>query len=82
MLHVAEDKFVPERPEVAGGWRRLSDNVELHNMYPSPNIVTVIKLRRMRRAEHVARMVGDEKCLHFLSENVQDLGVAGRILLE
>jgi hypothetical protein len=32
-------------------------NEELNDMYSSPNIVRVIKSRRMRWAEHVARMV-------------------------
>jgi len=41
--------------EVAGGWRRLH-NEELQNLYASLNINTVIKLRRMKGAEHVARM--------------------------
>jgi hypothetical protein len=36
-------------------WRKL-DNDELHSLYSSPNIVRVIKSRRMRWAEHVARM--------------------------
>jgi hypothetical protein len=31
-------------------------NVELHDLYSSPNIVKVIKSRRMRWAGHVARM--------------------------
>jgi hypothetical protein len=31
-------------------------NDELHSLYSSPNIVTVIKSRRMRWAVHVARM--------------------------
>jgi hypothetical protein len=38
--------FGPKREEVAGGWRRLH-NEELHNLYTSPNIVKVIKWRRM-----------------------------------
>jgi hypothetical protein len=33
--------FGPKREEVAGGWRRL--NEELHNLYASPNIIWVIK---------------------------------------
>jgi hypothetical protein len=34
--------FGPKEEEVAGGWRRLY-NKELHNLYTSPNITTVIK---------------------------------------
>jgi hypothetical protein len=41
--------FVPKREEVAGGWRRLH-NEEIHNLYASPNIIRVIKSRRMRWA--------------------------------
>jgi hypothetical protein len=46
--------FGPEREE-DGSWRKLH-NDELHSLYSSPNIVRVIKSRRMRWAEHVARM--------------------------
>jgi hypothetical protein len=46
--------FGPKREEVAGGCRRLH-NVELHNLYSSPNIIGVIKLM-MRWVGHVARM--------------------------
>jgi hypothetical protein len=38
--------FGPKREEVTGGWRRLR-NEELHNLYASPNIIRLIKLRRM-----------------------------------
>jgi len=47
--------FGPRRNEVTGEWRRLH-NEELNDLYSSPNIVRVIKSRRMRWAGHVARM--------------------------
>jgi hypothetical protein len=42
----------PKRDEVTGGWRKLH-NEELHNLYPSPSIIRIIKLRRMRWAGHI-----------------------------
>jgi hypothetical protein len=45
--------FGPKREE-DGSWRKLHN--ELHNLYSSPNIVRVIKSRRMRWAGHVACM--------------------------
>jgi hypothetical protein len=42
---------------VAEGWRRLH-NEELHNLYGSPNIIKVRKLRRKGWVGHVARMGG------------------------
>jgi len=47
--------FGPRRNEVKGEWWRWH-NEELNDFYSSPNIVRVIKSRRMRWAEHVARM--------------------------
>jgi hypothetical protein len=38
-----------------GGWTRLHYE-ELHNLYASPDIIRVIKSRRIRWAGHVARM--------------------------
>jgi len=51
--------FGPRRDEVTGEWRRLH-NEELNDLYSSPNIVRVIKSRRMRWAGHVAHM-GEER---------------------
>jgi hypothetical protein len=45
----------PKKGEVTGGWKKLH-NEELHNLYSSPNIIRMIKSRRMRWTGHVARM--------------------------
>jgi hypothetical protein len=47
--------FGTNRDEVTGEWRKLH-NEELHDLYPSPSIIRIIKSRRMRLAGHVARM--------------------------
>jgi len=47
--------FGPKRDEVTGELRKLNIE-ELNDLYCSPNIVRVIKSRRMRWARHVARM--------------------------
>jgi hypothetical protein len=52
----------PKRDEVTGDWRKLHSE-ELHNLYSSPNIIRMIKSRRMRWAGHVARMGGEEECI-------------------
>jgi len=54
--------FGPRRDEVKGEWKRLH-NEELNDLYFSPNIVRVIKSRRMRWTGHVARM-GEERGLY------------------
>ena len=51
--------FGPGRYEVTGEWRRMHKE-ELNDLYSSPNIVLVIKSRRLRWAAHVALM-GEEK---------------------
>ena len=46
--------FGPRRDEVTGEWRKLH-NEGFNDLYCSPNIVRVIKSRRMRWAGHVVR---------------------------
>jgi hypothetical protein len=50
--------FGPKRDKVTGEWRKLH-NEEVHDLYSSPNVVRMIKSRRMRWAGHVARMGED-----------------------
>jgi hypothetical protein len=45
-------------------WRKLH-NEELHDLYPSPDIIKIIKPRRMRWAGHVARM-GEKRNMYRL----------------
>jgi hypothetical protein len=80
--------FGPKTDEVTGEWRKLH-NEELNGLYSLPNIVRVIKSRRMRWAGHVARMEGKgEVCTGFWWGNLRerdrwgDPSVDGRIILE
>jgi hypothetical protein len=59
-LRVYENKvltkvFEPKRDKVTRNWRRLHRD-ELYDLYPSPNMIRVIKTRRMRWAGHVAHI--------------------------
>jgi hypothetical protein len=54
--------FGSKRDEVTGEWRKLHIE-ELSDMYSLPNIVRVVKPRRMRWAEHVGRM-GEGRGVH------------------
>jgi hypothetical protein len=47
--------FGPKRDEIRGGWRKLHDE-EFHKLYCSPNIIRMIKSKRMRWEWHIARM--------------------------
>jgi hypothetical protein len=71
---------------VAGEWRKLRS--EEHNyLYSSPNIVRVIKSRRMKWAGHVGRMWRGEACTWFWRGtrkeryHLEDPSVDGRIVL-
>ena len=56
--------FGPKSDEVTGKWRKLH-NEKLRDLYSLPNIVPVVKSRRMRRAGHVVRMGRGEVCTGF-----------------
>ena len=77
--------FVPKRDEVTGEWRELHD--ELNDLYCLPNIIWVIKSRRMRWARHVARM-GERRGVYRVlwgnlreGDHLEDPRVDGRIIL-
>jgi hypothetical protein len=67
--------FGPTGEEATGDW------TEIHNLYSLPNIIRIIKLRKVGWAEHVAYT-------KFWSENVngrddlRDMGIAGSIVLK
>ena len=78
--------FESKRDEVTEERRKLHYE-ELNDLYCSPNIVRVIKSRRMRWAGHVARMGRGDACTVFWWVKVRerahwgDPGVDGRIIL-
>jgi hypothetical protein len=76
--------FGPKRDEETGGWRKLH-NEELHNLYSSPSIITIIMSRRMRWAGNVARMGEKLNAYRILvgkPEGKRPLGRPGRRLVD
>ena len=78
--------FGPKRDGVKGEWRKLH-NDELNELYCSPNIVRVIKSRRMRWAGHEAVMRerrGAYRILVGRSEidHLKFIGLDGRVILK
>jgi hypothetical protein len=65
--------FGPRRDEVMGDWRKLH-NEGLHNLYSSPNIIRMIKSRRMTWVGHVARMVDKRMILVGKPDGKRPLG--------
>jgi hypothetical protein len=72
--------FGPKKDEVKGEWRKLH-NEELKDLYSLPNLVRVIKSKRMRWAGHVARM-GEGRCAYGVlvgqPEGKRPLGIPRR----
>jgi hypothetical protein len=77
--------FIPGREEDRS-WRKLH-NDELHSLYSSPNIVRVVKSRRMRWVGYVACMREGRSVHRFwlggskVRDHWEDLGIGGRITL-
>jgi hypothetical protein len=57
--------------EVTGEWRKLH-NEELRDLYSSPSIIRIIKSRRMRWADHVARMGGRGMLIDYWWESQRE----------
>jgi hypothetical protein len=55
-------------------------NEELHDLYPSPSIIRIIKLRRMRWAGHVARIGNKRNVYRLLVEKPEGKRPLGRLL--
>jgi hypothetical protein len=73
-------RIVGSKREEDGSWRKLH-NDELHNLYSSPNIVRVIKSRRMKWAGHVAHIGegrGVYRVLLWMPEKKRPLERPGR----
>ena len=91
-LRVFENKvlrrmFEPKRDEVTGDWRRLHKK-EIYPLYSSPDIIRVVKSRRLRWTGHVARVRERRGAYSALVENLREgghlktPGVNGRIILK
>jgi hypothetical protein len=80
-------KIFGRKREEDESWRKLH-NDELHSPYSSPNIVRVIKSKRMRWAGYVACMRRGEVLTGFwlggpkVRDHWEDLGIGGRIALK
>jgi hypothetical protein len=62
----------PKRDEMTGGWRKLH-NEELRSLYSSPSIIRMIKLGRIRGAEHVVGMGRRGMHIRYLCESQKEI---------
>jgi hypothetical protein len=63
--------FRPKRDEVTGEWGKLHSE-ELRDLYSLPNIIRIIKSRRMRCSGHVARMGEKRDAYRLLRESQRE----------
>jgi hypothetical protein len=68
--------FGPKSDEVTGDWRKMH-NEELHNLYFSPNIIRMIKLK-MRWTGHLARMGAKRNTYRILVGKPEGKGPLGK----
>ena len=79
--------FGPKRDEITGEWKKLH-NEELNDLYPSPNIVLVIKYRR-KMCGACSTYGGEKGCIRAgfwsgnlrITEHFEDRGVDRKIIL-
>jgi hypothetical protein len=71
--------LAPKRDEMIGGWRKLH-NEESNNLYPSPpNIIRMMKSRRMGEEGHVARMEETRTSCRILVRKPKGKRLTGRL---
>jgi hypothetical protein len=69
--------FGPKRDRVTGGWGKLR-NEELHNLYPSPSLIRIIRSRRIRWEGYVARKGEKRNVYRLLVGKPEGKGPLGR----
>jgi hypothetical protein len=67
----------PKRDEIIGDWKNFRN--ELHNLYLSPNIVTMMKSRKVRWTRHVANVEGGGNVYRILLDKSEGKKPLGRL---
>lgn len=72
--------WIHMRYEVTAGWRTLRYE-QLHNLYSSPNIISMVKWRNIRWVGHVAHIGRYKKLLESFKERHYLMGVISKSVL-